>query len=468
MNKPEKIVSADLSEPLTFPVEAYISRDYAEAEAERLWSKVWQHAGRVEEIAEVGSYITYNIMGDSILIVRAAPDAIRAFHNVCPHRARRLVGNNTGGGQGVMPQSKGEHSACGRQGAFTCAYHAWTFNHDGQATHILDQEDWQGALSPDRTGLTPVQVDTWGGWIWINMDPDAGPLRDFLEPIATLLDPFEFDKMRYRFRKWGVFDCNWKVALEAFLEPYHVAGTHPQLIKYGDFYAWSRALGLHGHTGYDTKSHAQGDTADRTTVHRAPKNDDARAGIARMQQEFWDTVGGATSETLVRAAHRLVDELPEGTPPQEVHRHWIAAAKADDAARGIVWPDVSDAQMAAAGLGLSVFPNMNLLPGPTFALYYRVRPYGSDPDKCIFEAVAIDRFPPGEEPATEWELCEQDLTAWPYVIAQDISNMVEVQRGLKSRGFRGNLPNPWQERKVTNLHRGLARYMGTGAPRRLD
>jgi phenylpropionate dioxygenase-like ring-hydroxylating dioxygenase large terminal subunit len=468
MNKPERITTEDLSEPLTFPADAYIRRDYAEAEAERLWSRVWQQAGRVEEIPEVGSYITYNIGHDSILIVRTAVDAIKAYHNVCPHRGRRLVGNNRGGGHGLLPQSKGEHSACGRQGSFACPYHAWTFNLDGKATHILDKEDWQGSLTDERTGLEPVQVDTWGGWIWINMDPAAGPLRQYLEPVATLLDPFEFDKMRYRFRQWGVFDCNWKVALEAFLEPYHVAGTHPQLTKYGDFYAWSKALGLHGNDGYDTKEHSEDGTAAKTTVHRAAKGDDARLTIARMQQEFWETIGASTTETLVKAAQRLVDELPAGTPPHEVHHHWIERAKADDAARGVDWPAISDDEMAAAGLALSIFPNMNLIPGPTFSLYYRVRPYGTDPDKCIYEAVALDRFPPGEEPRTEWVFAEQDLAAWPHVIAQDISNMVEMQRGLKSRGFRGNLPNPWQERKVTNLHRGLARFMGTGAPVPLD
>ena len=111
MNKPEKILSDDLSEALTYPVDAFISREYAEAEAERLWSKVWQQAGRVEEIPNVGDYITYNIVHDSILIVRAAPgdgpDAIRAYHNVCPHRGRRLVGDNTGGGPVVLKQAKG-------------------------------------------------------------------------------------------------------------------------------------------------------------------------------------------------------------------------------------------------------------------------------------------------------------------------------------------------------------------------
>jgi phenylpropionate dioxygenase-like ring-hydroxylating dioxygenase large terminal subunit len=468
MNKPEKIASAELSEPVTFPVEAYISREYAEAEAEKLWAKVWQQAGRVEEIPEVGNYITYNICGDSILIVRANANTIKAYHNVCPHRGRRLMGDNTGGGPVVVAQSTGSHSACGKAKNFVCNYHAWTFDLEGKATYIMDKEDWQGALTDDRTGLTPVQVGTWGGWIWINMDPEAGPLREYLEPIATLLDPFLFEKMRYRFRVWGIFDCNWKVALEAFLEPYHVAGTHPQLTKYGDFYSFSKAFGLHGQTGFDSKEHRAEGSAVETSVHRAAGNDDPRVTIARMQLEYWETIGASTTETLVKTAQTLPDELPEGTPASAVHKYWLDKARSVDAARGVIWPDISDAQMTAAGLALSIFPNMNLIPGPTFSLQYRVRPYGNDPDKCIYEAVALDRFPEGEEPATEWTYLPQDLEKWPFVISQDISNMVEVQRGYKSRGFRGNLPNPWQERKVTNLHAGLAKYMGTGAPVPLD
>jgi phenylpropionate dioxygenase-like ring-hydroxylating dioxygenase large terminal subunit len=214
MNELSAIVSDDLSEPLTYPVEAFISRDYAEAEPERLWSKVWQQAGRVEEVPEVGNFITYNICHDSILIVRDTPTSLKAYHNVCPHRGRRLVGDNTGGGPVLLKQAAGAHSARGKQLKFGCNYHAWTFGLDGQASYIPDQEDWQGALHAGCTSLTPVQVDTWGGWIWINMDPAAGPLREWLEPVASLIDPFEFDKMRYRFRFWGIFDCNWKVALK--------------------------------------------------------------------------------------------------------------------------------------------------------------------------------------------------------------------------------------------------------------
>jgi phenylpropionate dioxygenase-like ring-hydroxylating dioxygenase large terminal subunit len=456
MNKPGKVIADDLSEPLVLPVEAYISPEYARAESEKLWTKVWQHAGRVEEIAEVGSYITYDIMGDSILIVRAAPDVIKAFHNVCPHRGRQLVDANCGGG----------HSACGKKKRFVCGYHAWTFDLDGQAAHVPDREDWLGELSDERAGLAPVRVDIWGGWIWINMDPDAVPLREFLEPAASLLDPFELDRMRYRFRQWVVFDCNWKVALEAFMEPYHVQGTHPQLLKYGDFYAWSRAQGLHGNDGYDARAGDE-DSAAVTTVHRTGKGADARLMMAQMQKEFWETVGASTTQILVDAAARLPDELPEGTPAQEVHHHWLESSKAEYARQGVAWPHITEEEMAKAGLAWNIFPNMGILQGPTFALCYRVRPWGFDPDKCIYEAIAIERYGEGREPRTEWRHAEPTVENWREVIMQDFSNMAAVQKGLKSHGFKGAVPNPYQERKVTNLHRNLARYMGAGAPYRL-
>jgi len=455
MNKPELIASEELSEPVSFPAEAYTSAEYAEAEADRLWAQVWQHAGRLEDIPEVGDYITYEIAHDSILIVRTAPDTISAYHNVCPHRGRRLV---------RVPEGSNGARGNAKTGQFYCGYHGWTFNLEGESTEILNQEDWQGVLSPDRSCLTKVEVDTWGGWIWVNMDPDCEPLRDYLEPAASLLDPFQFDNMRYRFRQWVEFDCNWKVALEAFMEPYHVAATHPQLLKYGDFYAWSKAQGLHGNDGYDAPDAEGDDSAATTTVHRTGKGDDARAMMAQMQKEFWDTVGASTTQVMVDAAARLLEELPEDTPASEVHHHWLESCKPDYKAMGVDWPEISDEQMGEAGLAWHLFPNMGIIQGPVFALYYRTRPLGTDPHKCIYEAVAIERFPEGEAPETEWVHAEPTEENWRMVIAQDFSNMELVQQGLRSRGFRGNLPNPHQERKVTNLHRNLARYMGTGAP----
>jgi phenylpropionate dioxygenase-like ring-hydroxylating dioxygenase large terminal subunit len=457
MNKPVSIAVEDLEEPLTYPVEAFLSRDYAAAEADRLWARVWQVAGRVEEIPEVGDYITYEIGEDSILIVRDAPGSIRAYHNVCPHRGRRLVD---------VPE--GANRGCGKKKNFVCGFHGWTFDLAGKNSYVLDPQDWKGALTEERTSLNAVKVDSWGGWIFINMDPQAVPLREYLEPAASILDPFQFEKMRYKWRQWVVYDCNWKTALEAFMEPYHVAGTHPQLLEYGEYYAYSAAYGLHGVSGFDERD-ASKKTAESSSITRAGKGDDPRLSTYELQNEIYQTVNNAsTTETLVNAARRLVDELPEGTPPQEVIKHWLASAKADDAARGVEWPTITPEQMGQAGLAWNLFPNTAILQGVTFALCYRTRPYGDDPNKCIFESYAIERFPEGEEPKTEWVHAEATAENWGSVLAQDFSNMAFVQKGMKSRGFRGPLPNPHQERKVTNFHRNLARYMGRGSPRLLD
>ena len=80
----------------------------------------------------------------------------------------------------------------------------------------------------------------------------------------------------------------------------------------------------------------------------------------------------------------------------------------------------------------------------------------------------LERFPKGEEPKTEWVYAEATAENWGSVLAQDFANMEWVQKGMKSRGFRGPLPNPHQEQKITNFHRHLARFMGAGAPRKLD
>jgi hypothetical protein len=238
-------------------------------------------------------------------------------------------------------------------------------------------------------------------------------------------------------------------------------------MKYGDFYAWSRAQGLHGNDGFDARN-PDSDLMATATVTRTGKGADARLMIAEMQKEFWETVGASTTQTLVDAAARLLDELPEGTPAHEVHHHWYESARRDDAARGVIWPTTDPAKVAGAGLAWHIFPNMAFIPGLTFALCYRTRPYGTDPNKCIYESFALERFPAGQEPKTEWVYAEPTEEKWRSVLAQDFSNMAAVQKGIKSRGFRGTLPNPYQERKVTNFHRNLAKYMGTGAPQRLN
>jgi phenylpropionate dioxygenase-like ring-hydroxylating dioxygenase large terminal subunit len=439
-----------LDDAVTVGVEAYISEDYARAERDKLWRKVWQQVGRVEEIPAVGNYLTYDIQGDSILVVRSAPDKIRAYYNVCSHRGRRLVDTPPG-----AKNARGDHVR------FVCGFHGWTYDLDGRCTRVPGREDWKGALTDERTRLGEVRVDTWGGWIWINLDPGCEPLWDYLEPAAGMLDPFELQNMRPRWRRWLVFDCNWKVAMEAFAEIYHVEATHPEFMRFGDFSGWARAQGRHSNIGYDAPKGLDENQAKL----RIGSGADARVSTAEMQLYTWEQVNTNTTRTLVDAALRLVDELPEGTPPPQVLRHWLDSARADDAARGVIWPSVDPQHTARSGTSWQIFPNFQIGHAVNNALCYGARPHGADPGKCIFEAAVYELFPKGAEPETVWEYLAADDPRWGSVLPQDFSNMAAVQQGMKNGGFRGTLPNPYRERSIANLHRNLAEYMGAGAPR---
>jgi nitrite reductase/ring-hydroxylating ferredoxin subunit len=440
----------DIQAPVTVPAEAYVSKDYAAAEQERLWRKSWLQAGRVDELPEVGNYITYDIGTDGVIIVRHSETELRAYHNVCPHRGRRLVD---------VPA--GARNARGKTASFICGYHAWTFNTAGQCTYIQHQEDWQGALTPERTALGKVRVDTWGGWIWICLDPEAVDLKAWLGVIPEMLDPYGLENMRFRWRKWIVFDCNWKVALEAFCETYHVFATHPEFNDFGQFRGWSRSHGMHSNIGYEAPKGMEEDSGKM----RVGSGADPRVTTAEMQNFTWANANTNTTETLVAAANRLVDELPEGTPAADVSRHWIQSARADDAARGVIWADVAPEHTARAGTAWQVFPNFQIGHAVNNMLCYSARPYQGDPDKCIFEAAVYQLYPAGEAPETDWEYTKAE--DWPPVLQQDFSNMAAVQQGMKNAGFRGTQPNPYMERSVANLHLNLSRFMGTGAPRKM-
>lgn len=445
----------DAERRVTYPVDAFISREYLEAEKTKLWPRIWQMVERETDLPEAGDWLTYNVADESIIVLRKGDGSLKAFHNVCPHRGRQLVS---------VPD--GVHSVRGNaRKNFICGFHGWTFDLDGNNTYILDAQDWHGGLTPENTCLSEVKVDVWGGWIYINMDPDCGSLIEYMGRAGEILDHFELSKMRYKWRQWAIYPCNWKTAIEAFLEPYHVAGTHTQLLAYGNYYALSKQYGLHSVSSYDTRE-PEFQMSESSGTTRAGKGDDPRRSTYELIRENYETVNfAASTETLVNAASRLVDELPEGTPAPEVIAHWMASAKKDDAARGVIWPEIPPEIMAEAGLAWALWPNQNILHGVTFALGYRVRPYGDDPNKCFFESYALERFPEGEEPETRWVHAEPTGENWGSVLAQDFSNMEFVQKGMKSSGFRGPMPNPHQEQKVINLHRNLAEFMGTGEPR---
>lgn len=431
------------------PVEAYVSADYARAEQDRLWRKVWLQVGRVEELPEVGSYLTYDIMDQSVIVMRVAANRFAAHHNFCIHRGRRLID--------VPP---GQKNAVGFKNQFICGFHGWRYDLSGRCTHIPEQGDWGGALTEVNTHLAGVKVDTWGGWIFVSLDPDSVSLAEYLAPVPAMLDPFELQNMRYRWRRWGIFDCNWKVAIEAFNETYHVRATHPEFVRFGDYRSGIRSHGLHSNMIYAAPEGMD----EHKGKLRLGEGGDPRIVTADMVRYTMANVNTNFTQTLLRAAERLVDELPEGTPSDQVLRHWLESASKEDAERGVIWPTVDPAHVGESGTSWQIFPNFLLGHAVNNALFYGFRPYGDDPNKCVFEAATLELYPAGGEPETRWEYLAVDDPAWGSVLPQDFSNMAAVQLGMKSAAFPGTMPNPYAENAVVNLHRNLARYMGTGAP----
>lgn len=422
------------------PAADYISRDFAAIEARWLWPRVWQMVCREEEIPNVGDYYTYDILDESIIVMRTAADEIRAYYNVCPHRGRRLTGG------------------CGHTARLHCKYHGWQWNLQGRNVHVVDRHDWQGALSDDDIALKTVKVGCWSGWVYINMDPRSESLEEALSPAKAILDPFDLGGLRYQWRKSTILPCNWKVALEAFNEGYHVQTTHHQMLRYMDDVTVSFAHGRHSMFAY-WEALPMGSRSRRLG---GPKDDDIRPGILAYMEDMAATLNAGSSVQAVHAARRVMQEVPPGTPPLEVLQKFGQFIYENTVSRGASFPPITPEQIRAGGIDWHLFPNQIMLQSPTGLLGYRARPNGDDPDSCIWDVYSLQRYPPGEEPVVqvEWSQDHADEEFWGKILCQDYQNMNDVQRGMKSRGFTGARPNPKQEVAVSNFHRALHEYMG--------
>jgi len=421
------------------PAESYISPDWVRQEKARLWSKVWQMACREEEISEPNSFYTYEIADESITIVRRPDMTLGAYFNVCAHRGRRLT------------------EGCGKMKRFHCRFHGWQWDLQGKPAVVVDRNDWGDALQDEEISLMPVRVGSWGGWIYVNMDPDAESLESFLEPAKSMLDPFEFEKMRYAWHKQTILPCNWKVILGAFNEGYHTQTTHPQLLPHYNDFTYSKAYGRHSMFGA-TQDGLFGQPSPRL----AKPERDLRMGLHAFNQEIWDTLNAITSEEALRAGERLM-ELPEDADAMTIYAAFDQFHREESSKNGTPWPDITFEQVMAAGTDWHIFPNMIFLPTPTTVLGYRARPNGDDPDSCIFEVYSLQRYKEGEAPNVKLEEADHRSPEWRKILSQDFDNVGEIQKGMKSQGFRGARPSPVQEQAIINFHAALDGYVGKPA-----
>ena len=427
------------------PKEVYFSKDFARLEADHMWPFVWQVACRQEEIPEIGDYVTYDIVDDSIIVVRTAKDTIKAFHNVCSHRGMRLT-NGVGSAQ-----------------KFTCNFHGWQFSLNGDNTRVVDRGDWGDCLNDDDIKLKSVKVETWGGFVFINMDAGCEPLAKYLEPINDYCGKFEFDKLRHRWYKTVIMPANWKVVVEFFIEFYHVQQAHKQLLPFSNDYSLSDGFGRHAAIWYK----AEGADLFKRSPHLPKKQEpDFKDHVLNFVDSFNRELQAMVTERNYTATQRLRDEVPAGTPPMEVLGKWgqfqFEAAQAD----GSGWPaELTPEDIARSKFDWHMFPNTVFLHALVDGvLWYRMRPNGNDPDSCIFDIWSLQRYGPGKVPPLKREFYADWREAeWPLIFEQDFVNIPEVHKGMKSRGFSGGRANPVQERAMTNFHRNLRELIASGA-----
>jgi len=217
----------------TSPVDYTDSIDPAYYEAERaaIFRRTWLNVGRVERLPRTGSYFTreLTVVGTSLVIVKGADGEVRAFHNICRHRGNKLVWND-------FP---GEETA-GSCRQFTCKYHAWRYNLDGDLTFIQQEGEFFDLDKADY-GLKKVACAVWEGFIFVNLDPQES-LSEYLGEMAKGIEGYPFHEMTEVYSYRAEIGSNWKLFIDAFAEFYHapvlhqkqaVKGEADKLLSYG-------------------------------------------------------------------------------------------------------------------------------------------------------------------------------------------------------------------------------------------
>ena len=409
------------------PIERYFSKEWHDQEVEKVWRKCWQLACRVEEIPNVGDHVVYNIVHDSLIVARTGADEIRAYVNSCLHRGTLL---RTEGG-------------CVQR--LRCPFHGWTWKLDGTLTHIPQQWDMphvdQAAMS-----LPEAKVGLWGGYVFVNFDPDCEPLDSYLENLPEHFAAFNLENRYVAAHVAKIMPCNWKLAMEAFVEAYHVAIAHPQVLGYyGD-----------SNTQYDVWPGLR-HTSRMISVQGVPS----------------PSMKGIPPE-------RTIDEMRRDVPffagkpievgPGESARAKLAARAREKISRSthLDMSELSDTESLDL-IEYMLFPNMVPWGGQALPITYRFRPNVDDPETSIMEIMFLfSKSPDGSHPTPatmtmlgpdeKWADAPE-LGSAGMIADQDTDNLMRIQKGLRASRKPGVTLARYQESRIRHFHETLDDYM---------
>jgi phenylpropionate dioxygenase-like ring-hydroxylating dioxygenase large terminal subunit len=386
----------------------YYQPEFLEKEWDRLWTKVWVCAGRVSDVARKGDWFRFDLGRESFIISRSGDDAITAMYNVCQHRANRLVDDDFGHGS-----------------AFICPYHSWRFDRAGKCTRVTDREMFNPAALDGALDLPTVRCETWGGFVFINMDPNAGSLAEHIGEVDDIVSGFHVERLEVRADVTVELDCNWKTILDAFSENYHVHITHPAAALISDDKFAQMDFYAGGHT---RRIVPIGDPSSR-----------------RGQVSTLNPVQEAMLQGLGLDVSALADR------PYEVRRAIQLAKRKFTGPFAEAYKDLSDGQLTD-DWAMNLFPHTHLSMHAEGVLWMRYYPHRSDPNKCTLHVVTLGQ--PGipfefylpESPEREangrpkrQRLRHDDPHLQDKIgllLFEDVRNTRETQLGIQSAGFK--------------------------------
>jgi phenylpropionate dioxygenase-like ring-hydroxylating dioxygenase large terminal subunit len=404
-------------------------------EDEHIWSKTWLLAGPVCDVAEAGDYFVFENLRESILVTRAKDGDIRAFYNVCQHRGNQL-----------------KAPGCGHAERLVCPFHRWSWDLDGSLHHVSEAHDFPQGTPAEELGLQALRCETWGGFVWVAMDPTIEPLLDFLGVVPDHLAPYEFEDMVLVSDETVEWNCNWKTSVDIFSETYHVRGVHPESEDIAD------------------------DVNVQMDVYGPHSRFIAPMYIPSPRKLDQDN---PLNETL--AGYLESEGFPVAEFDGDINtlRDAVAAHKrAMSSEHGLDYSRLTDDQLTADY-------HYNLFPNVTFNLFgeqmwmFRHRPHPTDPDKMYFDRMIFNRVPKGDVSASAnagavdlfVELGDQQVEGRPehsfyrygerssgMLLDQDASRLGEVQKGLHSRGMKGFWLSH-HEIRIRNFHHWWEKYM---------
>lgn len=398
--------------------ERFTSQAALDAELDKVFGRTWLLACPVSDVANPGDAFPFTIGNEPIVVVRDEAGTVRAFYNVCRHRGRQIL---------TRPRNIK---------SLYCWFHGFDWNLDGSVRNIPDKPCFDGYARDEELALPPLLCEVWQGFVWVNQDPEAGPLKAFLGEVGEQLEAYnleDYDLAEDLLVEW---DCNWKIGADAFQEGYHGPVTHPQLqffLEDGDDMPMD-LYDLHSRGLYKIGAPCSRlPVEQRNTAHPLLKQMAASVGIDADQYE---------------------GRLEEMRPAIQQARRAQLTANGADLSR------LTNDQMTD-DFHYFIFPNITV---NTFAerfSIFRYMPHPTDPAKMTFWLQRFERrnhnAPPPPRPETTYGSGPEFRFA-NEVYNQDANNVPWVQKGVGSRSFKGMLFNT-QERRLRHFYKNLDDFL---------